>query len=174
MVFPAVWSCTLCQRNLVIFVIGRQNMANQDLCYQTVIFISEISWKDMNTINPGKTILSKTSYHSRYICSIHHLSVNCSINCILNVTYLMSVSMTAEMTSSQNIRSDSQTTAVWIMFTCFQAVVVFLISLARQRTSGILSEKFHVWLTFFIEVLKHSNFISFQQPCIRNQLQKLH
>lgn len=129
----------------------------------------------MNTINPGKTILSKTSYHSRYICSTHHLSVKCSINCIFNVTYLMTVSMTAEMTSSQNL-SDSQTTAARIMFTCFQAVVVFLISLVRQRTSGILSEKFHILQTFFLKVLQHSHpydFILFQLPCNRSQLQKL-
>lgn len=69
-VFPAVWSCILCQLNPVVFVFGIVNMANQDLQYQAVIFTSEMSWTDTNTINPEKTILSKTRYHSRYLCSV--------------------------------------------------------------------------------------------------------
>lgn len=103
--------------------------------------------KTINTRNPGKTILPKASFPSRSNCSAHHFSANCSISCILNVRCLMSVSMTAEMTTSQNRRSDSQTAAVWIMFTCCQAAARFLIAIARHRTSGILPVKSHVGLT---------------------------
>lgn len=97
-------------------------------------------------INPGKTILSKGSFPSRSNCSAHHFSANCSISCILNVRCLMSVSMTAQMTTSQNRRSDSQTAAVWIMFTCWQAAGIILLGLPRHRTSGVLPVKSHVGL----------------------------
>lgn len=73
----------------------------------------------------------------------------------------MSVSMTAEMTTSQNRRSDSQTAAVWIMFTCCQTAGIFLIALARHRTSGTLPVKSHAGLTLqkFLQ-----DFISLTSP----------
>lgn len=91
----------------------------------------------MSMINPGKLILSKGSFPSRCNCSAHHFSANCSISCILNVRCLMSVSMTAEMTTSQNRRSDSQTAAVWITFTCCQAAGILHFSLPCLDTGQV-------------------------------------
>lgn len=111
----------------------------------------QINFKKLNNemymINPGKTILSKGSFPSRSNCSAHHFSADCSMSCALKVSCLMSVSMTAEMTTSQNRRSDSQTAAAWIMFTCCQAAGIFLLALPRHRTSGTLLVKSLVGLT---------------------------
>lgn len=129
----------------------RVNTVNRDLRYQIAVFTTEISCTDANTIKPVKTILSKASYHSLQI----------RLLCLSFVSKLHAAcgAFNERLHDCRNDKflrhtPNPQTVGVWITSTWFWAAVVLVLHLAREVRTGILSDKFHVRLTNFVDALK--------------------